>query len=85
MTIHWKVLGKHFLMVPVPLVVRFIQFSGNKCIFCIFLKKPVLKELMGSFNSLMTSEGQETGTIAPAPENAHKNLRGIVEVKKTNM
>jgi hypothetical protein len=27
MTIHWKGLGKHFLMVPS--VVRFIQFSGN--------------------------------------------------------
>jgi ABC-type uncharacterized transport system permease subunit len=38
MTIHWKALGKHFMMVP--LVVRFIQFLGNKCIFCIFLKKP---------------------------------------------
>jgi hypothetical protein len=53
MTIHWKGLGKHFLMVP--LVVRFNQFSGEKSIFSIFLiKSSVLKELgvLGIFGSL---------------------------------
>jgi hypothetical protein len=54
MTIHWKALGKHFQ--TVPFVVRFIQFLGNKCIFCIFLKKPrSLKSLsfQRPFNNLL--------------------------------
>jgi hypothetical protein len=45
----WPFTGKLFLIVP--LVVPFIQFSGNKCIFCIFLKKnSVRKELLSDRN-----------------------------------
>jgi hypothetical protein len=34
MTIHWKALEEHFLVVPL------VQFSAGKCIFWVFLRKP---------------------------------------------
>jgi hypothetical protein len=36
MTIHWKALEEHFLMVP---LVSIRSLSGGKCIFHIFIKK----------------------------------------------
>jgi hypothetical protein len=41
--IHWQALEKHFLMVP--LVFRYTNFWGKKCIFWIFLKNSVLEGL----------------------------------------
>jgi hypothetical protein len=43
MTIHWKALEEHFLMVP--FVFRFTHFLGKNAFSEFFSKNPVLKEL----------------------------------------
>jgi hypothetical protein len=41
---------------------------------CFYLKNYPNKALGSSFQTLLCSEGQETGAIAPAPENARKKI-----------
>jgi hypothetical protein len=77
MTIHWKALEKHFLMVP--LVFRF-DFRGKKCIFWFFflIKNPsILKALMRSHISITVSQYcyvscfSQYRLIRPRPLNRH--------------
>jgi hypothetical protein len=72
MTIHWKALEEHFLMVPQVFSIQ--PFSGEILIFCIFLKKPW--STISKMSKVSTISPQSKISIVPHSSSHMANRAG---------